>query len=114
MVGLIVKGIIWGVIAQITTFLQLQGQMRYEWLKNNMWFGALMGVPISLMFMESVKSFVLAYDGAIWPSRLIGFGIGVIVFTLMSYFLFKEPLTLKTLVCLCLGLCIILVQIFWR
>ena len=73
-----------------------------------------MGIPISLMFMESVKNFVLAYDGQIWPSRLIGFGIGVIVFTLMSYFLFKEPISLKTLFCLFLGLCIILVQIFWK
>jgi multidrug transporter EmrE-like cation transporter len=110
----ILIGIMWGVLAQITTFLQLQGQMRYEWLKNNIWFGALMGIPISLMFMTSVKNFVLAYDGQIWPSRLIGFGIGVIVFTAMSYFLFKEPLTTKTIVCLLLGLCIILVQVLWR
>lgn len=110
----ILIGIMWGVLAQITTFLQLQGQMRYEWLKNNLWFGALMGIPISLMFMASVKNFVLAYDGAIWPSRLIGFGIGVIVFTFMSHFLFKEPLTPKTLLCLFLGLCIIGIQVFWK
>lgn len=110
----ILVGILWGVAAQVITFIQLQGQMKYSFLKNNIWFGALMGIPISLMFMQSVKSFVLAYDGQIWPSRLIGFGIGVIVFTLMSYFLFKEPITLKTLFCLFLGLCIILVQIFWR
>lgn len=114
MVGLIIRGILWGITAQVITFLQLQGQMKYSFLKNNIWFGALMGIPISLMFMQSVKCFVLAYDGQIWPSRLIGFGIGVIVFTLMSYFLFKEPITLKTLFCLFLGLCIILVQIFWK
>ena len=110
----ILVGIMWGVIAQITTFVQLQGQMRYTWLKNNIWFGALMGIPISLMFMTSVKNFVLAYDGQIWPSRLIGFGIGVVVFTAMSHFLFKEPLTPKTLLCLFLGLCIILVQVLWK
>ena len=110
----ILIGIMWGVLAQITTLLQLQGQMRYEWLKNNIWFGALMGIPISLMFMASVKNFVSAYDGQIWPSRLIGFGIGVVVFTAMSHFLFKEPLTTKTLLCLFLGLCIILVQVLWK
>jgi hypothetical protein len=38
-----------------------------------------------------------------WPSRLIGFGIGVIVFTIMSYYMFKEPITPKTLTCLGLG-----------
>lgn len=110
----ILIGILWGVAAQILTFLQLQGQLKYEWLKSNVWFGALMGIPISLMFMESVKNFVLAYDGAIWPSRLIGFGIGVVVFTIMSYYLFKEPMTTKTLLCLFLGVCIIGIQIFWK
>jgi multidrug transporter EmrE-like cation transporter len=110
----ILIGILWGVAAQILTFLQLQGQLKYEWLKSNVWFGALMGIPISLMFMESVKNFVLAYDGAIWPSRLIGFGIGVVVFTIMSHYLFKEPMTTKTLLCLFLGVCIIGIQIFWK
>lgn len=75
---------------------------------------AFMGVPISLLFMYSVQNMVAAYDGQIWPSRLIGFGIGVIVFTAMSHYLFKEPLTLKTLICLGLGVCIILIQLFWK
>jgi multidrug transporter EmrE-like cation transporter len=73
-----------------------------------------MGVPISLLFMYSVKNMVEAYDGAIWPSRLIGFGIGVVVFTFMSHYLFREPLTTKTLTCLGLGVCIILIQLFWK
>ena len=110
----ILAGALWGLAAQILTFLQLQGQIKYSFMRNNIWIGALMGIPISLMFMQSVKNFVLAYDGQIWPSRLIGFGIGVIVFTIMSYFVFKEPLTAKTLICLFLGLCIILVQVFWK
>ena len=107
-------GILWGLIAQIITFLQLQGQMRYDILKNNTWFLVLMGIPISYMFMQSVKNFVLAFNGEIWPSRILGFGIGVIVFSIMSTFLFKEHFTLKTGICLLLGLCIILVQIFWK
>jgi multidrug transporter EmrE-like cation transporter len=107
-------GILFGLIAQILTFLQLQGQMKYEWFKNHPILMAFVGVPISYLFMMSVKNMVNAYDGQMWPSRLIGFGIGVIVFTVMSYWLFKEPLTLKTLTCLSLGVCIILIQIFWK
>ena len=107
-------GILLGLIAQILTFFQLQGQMKIEWFKNNLWLTLLMGIPISYLFMMSVKNMVLAYDGQIWPSRLIGFGIGVVVFTAMSHWLFKEPLTLKTLTCLGLGVCIILIQIFWK
>jgi hypothetical protein len=110
----IIIGIIWGLLAQILTFLQLQGQLKYSFLKQNMWFTLLMGIPISFMFMQSVKNMVMAYDGQIWPSRLIGFSLSVTVFTAMSYFLFKEPITAKTGTCLFLGLLIILVQLFWK
>ena len=110
----IVYGIFWGILAQVLTFLQLQGQLKYDVLKNNMWFLLLMGMPISFLFMQSVKNFVLAFDGQIWPSRLLGFGLGVIVFSIMSSLLFKEPFTLKTITCLFLGVCIILIQLFWK
>jgi len=110
----LLKGFIYGLIAQVITFLQLQGQLKYTILKNNTWFVVLLGLPISYLFMISVKHFVAAYDGQIWPSRLIGFGIGVVVFSLMSNWLFKEPLTLKTIICLGLGSLIVLIQILWK
>jgi len=110
----LLKGFIYGLIAQVITFLQLQGQLKYNVLKNNTWFVVLLGLPISYLFMISVKHFVAAYDGQIWPSRLIGFGIGVVVFSLMSHWLFKEPFTLKTLICLGLGSLIVLIQILWK
>jgi hypothetical protein len=110
----LLKGFIYGLIAQVITFLQLQGQLKYDILKNNTWFVVLLGLPISYLFMISVKHFVTAFDGQIWPSRLIGFGIGVVVFSLMSSWLFKEPMTLKTLVCLGLGTLIVLIQILWK
>ena len=110
----LLKGFIFGLLAQIATFVQLQGQIKYEWFKNHPILMAFAGVPISLLFMHSVRNMVEAYDGQIWPSRLIGFGIGVIVFTIMSNLIFKEPLTLKTLICLGLGICIISIQLFWK
>jgi multidrug transporter EmrE-like cation transporter len=110
----LLKGFIFGLLAQVFTFFQLQGQLKIDWFKNNTFLVACMGIPISLLFMYSVRNFVAAYDGAIWPSRLIGFGIGVIVFTIMSHYMFKEPLTPKTLTCLSLGVGIILIQILWK
>ena len=107
-------GILWGLTAQVLTFFQLQGQLKYQWMKDYTWLVVLMGIPISFMFMQSVKYFVLAFEGEIWPSRLLGFGIGVIVFTIMSELLFKEPFTTKTGICLFLALLIILVQIFYK
>ena len=113
-IGALLVGMFFGFLAQVATFYQLQGPLKIDWFKNNYWLVVLMGLPISMMYMSSVKHFVEAYNGLIWPSRIIGFGVGVIVFTIMSYYLFKEPLTLKTLVCLGLGVCIILVQLFWK
>ena len=110
----LIYGTIYAVLAQVITFFQLQGQMKYEWVKNNLWFSLLLGIPVSYLFIMSVKNFVGAFDGEIWPSRLIGFVIGVVVFTIMAEILFKEPLTLKTITCLLLAIAIILVQLFWK
>lgn len=107
-------GIFFGLLAQIATFYQLQGPMKYEWFKNHYWLTVLMGIPISMMFMLSVKNMILAFDGQMWPSRLIGFSIGAMVFTYMSWMLFNEPLTLKTFVCLMLAFGILMVQLFWK
>ena len=110
----ILLGILWGLIAQVSTFMQLQGRLKYDIMKDNTWAVLLMGIPISFMYMLSVKYFVEAFDGQLWPSRLIGFGIGVFVFSIMSSMLFKEPFTPKTIVCLGLGFLIVALQIFWK
>jgi len=107
-------GIIFGVIAQILTFFQLQGQLKYEWFKNHYWLVVLIGIPVSMLFMYSVKNIVLAYGGEMWPSRLIGFSIGTIVFTYFSWALFGEPLTMKTIICLILSFSILGVQLFMK
>jgi multidrug transporter EmrE-like cation transporter len=62
--------------------------------------------------MYSVKNLVIAFDGQMWPSRLIGFSIGAMVFSLLSWSVFSEPLTMKTFICLMLALGILLVQLF--
>jgi len=107
-------GILWGLIAQIVTFLQLQGQLKYEVLKSNTWFLVLMGLPISYMFMQSVKHIILAFNGQIFPSRFIGFSIGIIVFVIMSKLLFNEVITVKSIICILLSIFIILVQVFMK
>jgi hypothetical protein len=107
-------GIIFGIIAQILTFFQLQGQLKYEWFKNHYWLVVLIGIPVSMLFMYSVKNMVSAYGGEMWPSRLIGFSIGAIVFTYLSWSLFGEPLTIKTIICLVLSFSILGVQLFMK
>ena len=54
------------------------------------------------------------YGGEIWPSRLIGFSIGTIIFTVLSHFLFDEAISLKTGLCIALSASILLIQLFWK
>lgn len=107
-------GIVYGLAAQITTFIQLQGSVRYDIMKNNSWLIALIGIPVSWMYIQSVQNLAAAFNNQIWPSRIIGFGLGITVFTTMSYLMFNEPITLKTAICVGLGLLIILIQIYFK
>ena len=107
-------GMVFGFLAQTATFFQLQGSLRYEWFKNNYWLAVLMGIPISMLFMYSVKNMVIAFNGELWPSRLIGFSIGAVVFSLLSWSVFSEPLVTKTIVCLGLAVIILMIQLFWK
>jgi len=109
-----ILGLLYGIFAQIFTFIQLQGQFKFQWMKDNPVIMALFGFPLSLLYLQSVKHMVAHFEGQLWPSRLLGFAIGTVVFTGMSWAWFREPLSLKTLICLGLAVCIMLVQIFWK
>ena len=110
----IIYGILYGLLGQIGSFMQLQGAMKLGWYPKYFWPMMVLSIPLSLAYVKSVEHFVVAFDGQLWPSRLIGFGLGITIFSIMSHFLFKEPLTLKTLICLGLGVAIILIQILWK
>jgi len=107
-------GFLYGFLAQVLTFIQLQGPLKWNLLENHRFWLIFMGLPISWLFMNSVKNFVIAFDGTIWPSRLIGFSIGIMVFTVMAQFMFSEGLSLKTGVCIFLGILILAIQLFWK
>ena len=109
-----VIAILYGFLAQVITFLQLQGPYRYELLKNNPIAVLLAAIPIAWLFTKSTHYFYIASEGQLWPGRLIGFGIGMIVFSLLSYLLFKEPMTMKTILTLILAVIIVCLQVFWK
>jgi hypothetical protein len=74
----------------------------------------LSGIPITWLFIESMKYIYQWSDGQLWPGRLIGFSIGIVVFTVMSIILFGEGISAKTGICLVLSVLILLIQIFWK
>jgi hypothetical protein len=110
----IVYGILYGILGQVGSYMQLQGAMKLGWYPKYFWPVLLMSVPVSWLYIKSVEYFVVAFDGQLWPSRLIGFGLGITVFSVLSHYLFKEPFTPKTLVCIGLGIIIIGIQILWK
>jgi hypothetical protein len=101
-------------VAQAVTYFQLQSQFFWTWAKEHPVLLSLGGFPISIILMYFTKYCAAAFDGATWPGRLIGFSIGAIVFALLSYFVMKEDMTMKTGVCLMLAACILSIQIYWK
>ena len=110
----LIIGILLSALASTITFFQFQGQFKIEWMKNNPLIVSFLGIPTTYLLLLSVKHIVSYYDGQLWPSRLIGFGVGMVIFIILSKLWFNEDLSIKTLVCLVLSLMIISIQIFWK
>jgi hypothetical protein len=103
-------GVLYGLMGQIGSFLQLQGNVKYGWYEKHPYILLFASIPISWLYIQSVKNLVLYFSGEIWQSRFIGFGIGIIVFSIMSSIMFKEPFTIKTIISIILAIIIILIQ----
>ncbi len=101
-------------IAQTLSYFQLQGQFIWEWARKYPYILTALGIPISVLFINSTRLCASAFDGQTWPGRLIGFAVGAILFGFLSYFILKEPMQTKTIVCMILAVCILLIQIFWK
>ena len=102
------------ILSQAFTFYQLQGHLWNDWIKRNPFLMTLMGVPVGYMVILASRQMVELYDGQTWPNRIIGFSIGVFVFSIMAWYMLKEPMTLKTGVCLILSFAVLCIQLFWK
>ena len=106
--------VLYSLIGQTISFIALQGYTKYEFVRKHEWLAWLSGIFTTMLFMKSVQYFVEYYNGQVWPSRIYGFVLGIIVFTSMSYFLFDEKISLKTAVCLFFCGVITLIQLLWK
>lgn len=110
----IVYGIILFLLAQLVTYFQLNGQFKWDVFKNNQWVLSLIGIPLTLLYLNATKQIVTGFDGLLWPGRFIGFGCGMVVFAIGTYILFNEAINLKTLVSISLATILICIQILWK
>ena len=100
--------------SQIFTFYQLQGHLWNKWIKDHPFLMSLMGVPVGYFVILASREMVSLYGGHTWPNRIIGFVIGVFVFSFMAWIMLKEPITTKTIVCLILSFAVLCIQLFWK
>ncbi len=97
-------------IANVIAFFQLNGQfLNISWLKKPLPI-ILLGIPLSLMFW---KATLWSYEHFqfYWNIRLIGFGMGTVIFGLLTWTVLGEQPTLKVIISLLLAVAIILIQV---
>jgi len=105
----LISGIGFFLLAHIIVFFQLNGQFKWDWFKEHEWVMAIIGIPISFLYLWGTKYTVQGLDGLLWPTRFIGFGIGMIIYALGVSYFFNEGMNAKTFISL--GLAVLLVCI---
>ena len=96
-------------IAQIIIWFQLNGQIKWEWFKDNYFLMSLLGVPISYALLYTTK-FGFQGFGELWPIRLLGFAVGMVSFPIITYLILGEGITIKTGVSILLAIVIMILQ----
>ena len=104
---------IWLLCAHTLTWIQLNGQFKWDWFKENENLVVLIfSFPVAWLFIQYQKTAFQAFDGSLWTLRLLGFSGGIIVFLFMTWGLMGELPSMKNIICLLLAFCIIGIQVF--
>ena len=101
-------------ITQIAVWYQTNGQFISDWFKNNAFILSLFGIPISFGYIYATKYAFAAFDGVLWPGRLLGFALGMIIFAILTNSYLGEGITPKVVVSLVLAIMLVLIQVFWK
>ena len=102
------------ILSQVVSFYQFQGHLISKWIDKNPMLILLLGLPFNYLVVWGTKVIIDSFDGLTWPNRLIGFSLSIIVFASMTWFHLKEPITIKTAICISLCMLIIGIQVFWK
>ena len=108
-------GILFFALGNIFAWFQFNSQFVWEWWRDKpLVTNLIFAIPTGLCFWYAVKN-VDEASGALWSSKLVGFGVSNVIFGVLAYALMKESIfTTKTLTCLILACVIIAIQIFWK
>ena len=97
------------IMGNCVAWVHMNAQFRWEWAKGPV-FITLVGVPISWLFYYATR-YSVEYFGKMWNMRMMGFGIGTIIFGILTWVFLSEIPSIKIMISLILALAIILLQI---
>ena len=110
----LIQGTLLYLLGQTLVWYQINGQFLSEWIKQHPWVMSLFGIPISFIYIYATQYCVEAFNGELWPQRLVGFAAGCIVFAFLTFIHLNQAITLKTAVTLALAVAIVVIQIVWK
>jgi len=110
----LITGTLLFLLGQTLVWYQINGQFISEWVKARPWLMSCLGIPISFIYIYATKYTTEAFDGDLWPQRLIGFSMGMISFAVLTFIHLNQTITLKTAITLALATAIVVIQIVWK
>ena len=110
----IIAGTVLFLLGQTLVWYQINGQFISDWIKQRPILMSCLGFPISYVYIYATKYTTEAFNGDLWPQRLIGFSMGMISFAFLTWFHLNQAITLKTAVTLALATAIVVIQIIWK
>jgi len=113
-IGQLIRGSLLFLLGQILVWYQINGQFISTWMKEHPIAVSFLGVPISYTYIYATQYLVEAFNGDLWPQRLIGFSMGMIAFAFLTFIHLNQAITLKTAVTLALATAIVVIQIVWK
>ncbi len=103
---------IYMIIGNVMAWFQLQGQFmggRFAHIMKQDWTVVVLGIPIGWLFWRSA-TLSYEYFGAVWNIRLIGFGVGTIIFAILTMSILKELPGWHSVISVILAAVIIMLQ----
>ena len=101
-------------IVQSAVWFQTNGQFVWNWFKDHPFILSLFGIPISLGYIYGTKFAYSAFEGILWPGRLLCFAMGIFSFTILTNYFMGESISLKVAVSLILATALVCIQVFWK
>jgi hypothetical protein len=101
-------------LGQVGAYLQHNYQFLDKRFPPEWWGWYVCAIPITWFFLKGTYYGVNAFDGDLWPNRFIGFVIGIVSYSILTSYMFKQDITPKIFTQIVLCFVILMVQFLWK